>query len=698
MTNTALYYEDLCDIVIDMVELLTPAERLNVAEYAQKHRYLKNPGSYTGKWNNSIAPYMIEPMNALTSIHHDATIMVAPAQSGKTDALILNWILYTVGADPMDMLVVSPTLAASRDFATRRVGRLNKHTPKMAESISKARDADNKTDKTYKNGVIVTLAHPTATELAGKPIARVALTDLDRMPTDIDGEGAPFDLASKRTTSFGSYKMTMAESSPSHPITNPNWIPETEHEAPPTAGIFALYNRGDRHRWYWPCPLCDRYFEGQFSMLKWDETLGDPLKISDSVYMECPHCKGHIDQQHRHEMNLYGQWVADGQKIDENGELTGYPRSTLFRSYWLKGTAAVFVTWKKLVSMYRDAESEYESTKSEDALVKFYNTDLAEPYIPKHMVADRTPDQILSQAYYLGDKVVPPQVRLLVANIDVQKTSFVVQVHGIAPGEPFDIYLIDRFVIRESQRIDENGRPYTLKPSSYLDDWDLIETEVMNKGYKLDDDSGRYMGIRLTTCDSGGYSRERGQSVTAMAYDFYRRLKEKGKSSQFMLTRGAGSRNAPRVNISYPEAAKKDSLTAARGDVPVMFFNGNNIKDILHNRLDVREPTKGMIHFPDWLPLDFYTELCSENRTPSGWVKLAHMHNEAWDLLYYLIGVCLSPLLAVDRINWDAPAKPWAAEWDDNSLVFTPEQKGEVYTTTVKTQEASLSELGKLLG
>src|SRR3546814_10085019 len=51
--------------------------------------------------------------------------------------------------------------------------------------------------------------------LAGKPIPRIALTDRDRMEDDIDGEGDPFDLATKRTTSYGSFAMTLCESSPS---------------------------------------------------------------------------------------------------------------------------------------------------------------------------------------------------------------------------------------------------------------------------------------------------------------------------------------------------------------------------------------------------------------------------------------------------------------------------------------------------
>ena len=46
-------------------------------------------------------------------------------------------------------------------------------------------------------------------------LPRVLLTDYDRMPDDVDGEGSPFDLARGRTRTFGSRAYVVAESSPS---------------------------------------------------------------------------------------------------------------------------------------------------------------------------------------------------------------------------------------------------------------------------------------------------------------------------------------------------------------------------------------------------------------------------------------------------------------------------------------------------
>lgn len=89
----------------------------------------------------------------------------------------------------------------------------------------------------------------------------MALTDYDRFPEDIDGEGDGFSLASKRTTTFMSAGMTLAESSSGREITDVKWRRSSPHEAPPTTGILSLYNRGDRRRWYWPCPHCGDWFQ-----------------------------------------------------------------------------------------------------------------------------------------------------------------------------------------------------------------------------------------------------------------------------------------------------------------------------------------------------------------------------------------------------------------------------------------------------
>ena len=235
---------------------MRPPERITVAEAAEKYVYLNNPGSYIGPYLNRTAPYMEEPQNELVSRKFTGLIFVGPAQSAKTQGLVLNWAAYSIMVDGLDMIVYSPTQTAARDFSMRRIDRMHRYSKAIGDKVLKTRNTDNVHDKQYKNGLMLNLSWPTVAEFAGKPVGRIALTDYDRMDDDIGGDGAPYDLGSKRTTTFRSFAMTMAESSPSRPLENPKWISKTPHEAPPCKGILALYNRGDRRRWYWPCPAC----------------------------------------------------------------------------------------------------------------------------------------------------------------------------------------------------------------------------------------------------------------------------------------------------------------------------------------------------------------------------------------------------------------------------------------------------------
>lgn len=622
-------------------------------------------------WSREAAPYMVEPQDKLASRELSGLVFVGPSQSGKTESLILNFIAYGVLQDPLDTILYSPTMHAARDFSLRRIDRMNQHSPALRARLMPSRSTDMKYNKIYRSGMILTLSWPSVSEMAGKPIGRVLLTDYDRMTDDVEGEGSPFDLAYMRTTSFGSLRMAVAESSPSRPIEDPRWIASSPHEAPPAQGILGLYNRGDRRRWYWHCLRCVNYFEGRFEHLKWDDN-ENPAAAAETVRMICPSCNNELYPADRPTMQQYATWLADGQSIDASGYKVGPAPRGEIASYWLNGVAAGFQTWSEIVVKYLNAARECEHTGSETSLQQFYNNVLGQPYKPKVEESLRLPEVLHARAEPIGEKI-PQGVRFLVACVDVQKNAFVVQVHGIGPGLPYDVTVVDRFSIYKSNRNDDDGDKVWVKPATYLEDWDLLIEQVMRKTYPVDDTFGREMAVKLTICDSGGFTRHRGEGVTTMAYEFYRSLRKRGLSPRFHLVRGASYVNAPRTWVEYPDQRKKDKLAAARGDVPVLFFNANMLKDDLSARLDSTNPGKGMIHFPDWMPTWFFKELCVERRTEKGWINSSGGRNEAWDLLYYALGTCVSPLLQVEKIDWDNPPS-WAAEWPRNPLVILPEE------------------------
>lgn len=701
-TKSISKYDDLCDLFCQVTEkVFVPPRRMTVSEWAEEFREVNQPGAYVGPYLNDTTPYMTEPADELTSTFYRGCIFAGSAQTGKTDALIVNWTGYGAHMDGQDMMIVCQSFTAARDFSMRRIDRLTKYTEEVGQALAKGAQNDNKFDKTFDNGMLLTLSHPSKNELSGKPIGRVAITDYDRIDDDIDGEGNAFDLAMKRTTTYRSNGMCLAESSPSREITDYKAV-ASGNAAPPCGGILALYNRGDMRRWHWPCPECGRYFEGRWELITWDhDKQGNDARARTAV-MECPHCSYKIKPKHRRKMNLWGQWVKDGQWIDEDGEICGEGNGSNIASFWLMGVAASFVTWPELVKIYLDADNEYLKTGDEGALRKFYNNDLGVPYIPKNIIdsGQRTPESIKTRCEPWGLKKVPAKVRFLLGLVDVQKNAFVVQIIGIAPGEPFDMYLVDRFTIQYSDRKDMNAPPgkesyLWLKPHAYLEDWEKIKEQVILASYPLDDDSGRRMTVKLTLSDSGGKA-----GATANAYDFYRKMRAEGLSARFHLLKGESQPAAPRARITYPDSALAKQKAQLRGDIPLLMLNPTINKDNLDGRLDVIEPGKGMIHLPEWLGEEgmdwFFAELTSEARVPGkGWQKVAK-RNEAWDLFYYAIGACVSSLISIETLKWHNPP-PFAAEWDSNPLVIEPEAE-VAFEHRAMDRKFDFANMGRKLG
>lgn len=683
---------------------IRPPERLTVAEAAERYRYLNNPGSYVGYWDNSIAPYLVEPMEVLTLQDYIGMIFAGPARTGKTD-VFFNWLAHTAICDPADMMHVLMTQSVARDWSQKDLRRAFRHSKELGKTVAPGRHNQSTHSIRFMSGMHLLAKWPTITELSGKTVGRNWISDYDRIPESIDGEGNAYDLTAKRGQTFRRNAMTAAESSPGFDIEDPKWMAKTPHEAPPTKGILALYNRGDRRIWYWRCPHCTEAFEPHFKYLRWPDSK-DHVEAAEAAFLICPHCGGimHHDTRDgipgKHELNQPGnaRWVQDGmlwtpakEAYGGRGTVEGKPYRSDIASFWLKGPAASFTTWRDLVLKYLKANEEYERTGSQEALKTTINTDQGMPFTPKGLENGRTPEAVKALAKDLGERVVPKGVRFLVATIDVQGNRFVVQVHGIGKGG--DIYLIDRFAIKKSERLDEDGERERVKPASYVEDWNLLIDGVIKRTYPLADDSGRRMGIFMTGCDSGGKSDTKNDSsVTKNAYQFWRQLRDAGDGlhRKFLLIKGGSSRTAPRVQLSHPDSERKDRSAGARGEIPVLMLNTTALKDQLNVMMDRLLPEGGMIHLPDWLPDWFWSELCAEVRQADKWEKVS-ARNEAWDLLVYLIALCLYRPIKIEHLDWDNPPA-WADEWDENEMVVWPEEAKKP-----EKKETTLADLASLL-
>ena len=76
-------FATLEDMIVATAEAVRPPERLTVSQAAEKYRWLNNPGHYVGPWDNSKAPYLVEPMDEMTSLDFTGLAFVGPARTGK---------------------------------------------------------------------------------------------------------------------------------------------------------------------------------------------------------------------------------------------------------------------------------------------------------------------------------------------------------------------------------------------------------------------------------------------------------------------------------------------------------------------------------------------------------------------------------------------------------------------------------------
>ncbi|TKB53370.1 phage terminase large subunit family protein [Ferrimonas aestuarii] len=689
---------------IDAAELMRAPSRISVVDGIQKVMRVPKGAGATDEWDPTLTGYMVEPINCLASREYDAVIFVGPARTGKTIGLVDGAICYVITHNPGDMLLVHLTEAKAREHSRRRLDPTFRLSPLVKECLSPSRHDNNVHDKIFKSGAYLKVGHPSPNSLASSDFKWVFLTDYDRWPLDIGGEGSGFGQASKRTTTYMSAGMTMAESSPGHDVIDPRWRPSPgSHEGPPCDGIMALYNQGDRRRLYWPCPNCGEYFQPIQETLKWPDE-PDAVKASEAARVHCAHCDKEVTPKQKRLLNHPDvcAWLREGETIGraiwrptdnpdqlqlaQAGERGGTPRKSRFATFWMEGPAAAYQTWEKLAFNLINGELQYEITGSQETLKTTINTDMGRPYINRVSQQQLDAEALAERAEPLPKREVPEWVRFIGAGVDVQggvNRRFVVQMVGY--GAHGERVLIDRYNLRYSPHRTETDKttgeikPKRIEPGAYPEDWDILETDVMDKTYPITNRDGWRMPVRFTCCDHGGEA-----GVSDNAYAFWRKMRRKGRAKQLDLVKGNGSQLKLFVE-SYPDNTANNRRKAkAKGDVPLYLLGSDELKDRLHAALTRSEPGPNYIHHPDWLGGWFYNELVAEAKGTDGkWREVSSKApNEAIDCYCYIhVGAVRRGYEKVDWLN--PPA--WCKPIDDNPNVFHPDERPEFASAEVES-------------
>lgn len=688
---------DICDAYL----AFRPPQNKCVAESAQTSLIIATPGQSPTPWRSDETPYMVEPMNMLGSRRHESVIFAGPARTGKTAALLLGGMTHAVVNDPGDMLWIHMTQDEARRFSKTDLARALDNSPDISRMLSAAASDRNTHDIMFRHGMMLRLAWPTVPNVSAATFRYTAVTDYDRILNreNLGGEGSLFGMMVKRTTTFLSRGMSLAESSPGEPLTDPSWKQTQQHEAPPIQGILGLYNLSDRRRWYWRCPDCSDRFEAEPGLglfhLPDDNDLLAEIKTTNIgsfarqyARVVCPHCGSVIDFKHRHELNKKGLWLPAGQHFDGD-ERVGEPLQTTSAGYWLGGVAAAYQKWESLIVNHLTALKAYDLNGSEEKLKQTVNTDQGMPYLPRYLVeagaGRKTPQELAED---MPRHVVPDQTRCVTATVDVQggvNARFIVQVHAIGPQR--EKWLVDRFEIRESKREGMGAKFAPVDPASHPEDWDVLTDRVVLATYRTST-PGREIRVHRTMVDTGGEGRKgpagdkEKTGVTHNAYAWFRRLRVLKLAGRVTLYKGASQPKAPILRQTLVGSRSKND----KPDIPLYVCNPNLLSDAVDAGLRRQVPGPGYVHFPKprhevtnpngWLPQSFFDELTAEVRMPNGTWQQVKKRNETFDLLR--MNHALELQMGLDKVqDWNqVPA--WLAPLSQNSEVISTEDRREM--------------------
>ena len=456
--------------------------------------------------------------------------MMWGSQLGKTE-MELNLIGYLIDRDPGPALMIQPTLAMAEAVSKERIAPMFRDTPALLAKVAgaKGRDAGSTIfSRTFRGGQLSLVGSNSPAGLASRPIRYLLMDEIDRWERSAGAEGDPASLAIARTTTFWNRKIAWTSS-------------PTDKGASKIADVYEL---SDQRRYWVPCPHCEKKQVLKWSQVEWPE--GKPL---ESVY-RCEHCEQKIEHHKKAWMLNNGEWIADN------------PDSTM-AGFWLSSLYSPWFHWGKLAEEWIGAQGDPEKLKT------FINTRLCELW--DDTAQGSVSEQELMDRRETVSALLPEQVAIITAGVDVQPDRFEVSVWGWGRGE--ESWLLEHQVI--------------------AGDILLADTQARLDEYLLKKWAHPVLGelpIRATCIDSGFGTehvcnfaiRRRGRNVWAIKGD-----------------------EGPR-----PIWPKKESK-ARKGNVFIVGVD--SCKATITGRLkSVKDPGQGFIHLPVTIGLGYIEQLCSE--------------------------------------------------------------------------------------
>jgi len=517
-------------------------------------------------------------------------VMVTAAQSGKTEAY-LDIIGERLDNRPAPMLYVGPGLDFLKDQFGPRLDDLFRQSRSLLAKMPGGIDgkAQKKTLKKVA-GVRLRLAHAgSSTALKSDPAALALVDEYDEMLRNIRGQGDPLGLVEARGDTYADFQVGITSTCSLgmvEVVRDPEsglefWkLGEDDDIASP---IWRLWQEGTRHHFCWPCPGCEEYFVPRSRQLRYPPN-ATPRQALKNSWVECPHCGFEVREEHKEDCNARGAFVAPGEKIDKDGEITGSPIETSTLSYWVSGLCSPFKTFGDRAERYLRALASGEADKIQTAV----NAGFGELYLAGGGELPEWQEIAKRRERYVQS--IPEGVRYLVAGVDVQGNRLPYVIRGF--GAAGTSWLI------------EAGYIWGATKDKAV--WDQLSEKLTAP---ID---GR--PIKLAFIDAGFRPGKKDQVPVHRVYEFCRNHRRFAFASKGSST--------PMVK---PLLASAIEVEAADGSIKpfglhLMRLDPDHWKAVVHERLSFDRDAPGALHLNDAADDDYCQQLVAEARVrgPSG--------------------------------------------------------------------------------
>lgn len=274
---------------------LASQEEMTVSEWAEKYRILDESSNLSGKWSNSVTPYLNEIMDCFNDPYIREIYLCKASQLGGTEALI-NILEYLISENPGPTMIVYPSDDLAKDVSNDKLKPAFRLVPKVKKKFYE--NSSKELRLKFKDMVVYLRGAGSPSKLASKAIKYLFFDEIDKMGGASKKEASPYNLAMERIKTFKSQSKVYACSTPTLK----------------TNYIWQLHDNADEVRKYYvPCPHCGEMILLKFGQVKFCEDPDkkmSPYERAQTAVYACPECGCFILDKHKPKMLREGEWRA----------------------------------------------------------------------------------------------------------------------------------------------------------------------------------------------------------------------------------------------------------------------------------------------------------------------------------------------------------------------------------------------------